>query len=77
MKECMKDQGQSLLEIMIECPDMLSRVNVMHLLVYVLKRLSVVEKDYLFDMEEIEIDQKDDKGEVTKVKVEYRKSICS
>jgi len=52
MESCLeKDDGMGILEIIIECPDMMSRVNVKNLMVFILKKLAIIENEYLYDQE--------------------------
>lgn len=55
MRQCLdQDDGNYLLELLLECPDVVSRSNIANLLKYVVNTLKVSEKDYLYEIEKIE-----------------------
>ena len=54
MQQALKDNGDYLLEILVECPDMVSRVNVMNLITFINRKLLVYEKDLLYEKEDYE-----------------------
>lgn len=59
MKECQEqDDGQYLLELLLECPDVVTRTNVAALLKYVVNTLKISEKDHLYETETIEYPDK-------------------
>lgn len=61
MKSCLVDDGNYLIELILECPDLTTRTNVATLLKYILGDLKVVEKDYLYETEKVEVTN--EKGE--------------
>ncbi len=48
----MKD-ATYLLDILVECPDAVSRVNIMNLVMFLNRKLLKLEKNILFDMTEV------------------------
>jgi DNA-binding phage protein len=49
MQECLnEDNGDYLMDLLLECPDSVARANVATLLKYVINRLKVLEKDKLY-----------------------------
>lgn len=62
MQQCFKDDnGDYLMDLLLECPDAFARFNIANILTYVLNRLKVFEKDRLYDMETVEVTN--EKGE--------------
>jgi hypothetical protein len=50
-----EDNGNYLMELLLECTDSVARVNVANLIKFVLNRLRSVEKDRLYEIETIAV----------------------
>lgn len=73
MNQCLQDDGLYLIELILECPDVVTRTNVSTLLKYILSTLKVVEKDYLYETEQVK--KTNEKGE--EVTVERAKAMSA
>jgi len=66
MQQCFKDDnGDYLMDLLLECPDAFARFNIANILTYVLNRLKVFEKDRLYEMETVDV--ANEKGEKVSV----------
>ena len=53
--ECLDDEGEKIFNILLKCSDKISRINTAKLVSAVLNRAVEIEKDILYEIEEIEI----------------------
>ena len=73
-----EDNGNYLMELLLECTDLTARMNVATLMKYILNRLKVLEKDILYETETFSYEQKDEKtGEPIKIIRTQPAALCA
>jgi len=73
-----ENNAECIFEVLLDCTDTTSRQNVGNLTKYLMSRLKMIEKDYLYENEEFEEEIIGDDGKVVnKIKMTRPKAVCT